>query len=95
MDEEEDRDKEILNQTMKKFSKIWKQTFSRYANQAYSTKTVNDFDLMKAKNKVISLAEVTNIMKENKMLYVYISKDEISSMIRLIASMKSKKDAEM
>ena len=44
--EEEDRDVEILNQFMKKYAKIWKFLFGRYANQAYSTKGKNDFDSM-------------------------------------------------
>ena len=30
--EEEDRDREILNQFMKKYAKIWKFLFGRYAN---------------------------------------------------------------
>ena len=85
MDQEEDRDKLMCNEFMKKYSKIWKMTFQRYANQAYSTKSVDDFDKMKAKNEVISVPEVTNIMKKNKMLYKFISKEEISSLVRLVA----------
>ena len=49
MNEEEDRDREILNQFMKKYAKIWKFMFQRYANQAYSIKGRKDFDDMKGK----------------------------------------------
>jgi len=41
MNEEEDRDREILNQYMKKYAKIWKFLFGRYSNQAYSMKNKN------------------------------------------------------
>ena len=78
MDQEEDRDKLMCNEFMKKYTKIWKMAFQKHANQAYSTKTVDDFDKMKAKNQVISVPEVTNIMKNSKMLYKFISKDEIA-----------------
>lgn len=32
LNEEEDRDREIINQFMKKYIKVWKYLFSRYAN---------------------------------------------------------------
>ena len=44
LNEEEDRDREIVNQYMKKYLKIWKYLFSRYANQMYSAKGKKDFD---------------------------------------------------
>jgi len=44
--EEEDRDQEIIISFMKRYAKIWKFLFSRYANQCYSTKGKLDFDDM-------------------------------------------------
>jgi len=82
--EEEDRDREILNAFMKKYAKIWKFMFQRYANQAYSTKGKKDFDDMGRKTEQINLAEVTKILKEHNTFPNLISKDEISSLIRLI-----------
>ena len=84
MNEEEDRDREILNAFMKKYAKIWKFMFQRYANQAYSIKGRKDFDDMKGKTSQINLAEVTKILKEHNTLPLLISKDEIASLMRLI-----------
>lgn len=50
---------------MKKYAKIWKFLFSRYANQAYSTKGKNDFDSMGRKTQQINLPEITKMLKEH------------------------------
>ena len=49
IDQEEDRDREMLDSFMKKYSKIWKYMFQRYHNQGYSTKGRRDFDSLKQK----------------------------------------------
>ena len=69
---------------MKKYAKIWKFMFQRYANQAYSIKGKKDFDDMKGKTSQINLAEVTKILKEHNTFPTLISKDEIASLMRLI-----------
>jgi hypothetical protein len=45
--EEEDRDREMIEAFMKKYSKIWKYMYQKYHNQAYSYKGKKDFDDMK------------------------------------------------
>ena len=84
LNEEEDRDREILNQFMKKYAKIWKFMFQRYANQAYSTKGRSNFDDLGKKTQQINLAEITKILKDHNTYPLLISKDEIASLIRLI-----------
>lgn len=38
LDEEEERDKEAVILLMKKYSKLWRNLFSKYANSCFSTK---------------------------------------------------------
>lgn len=82
--EEEDRDREILNQFMKKYAKIWKFLFGRYANQAYSTKRGGDFDSVGKKAQQINLPEITKMLREHSTYPTLITKDEIASLIRLL-----------
>lgn len=82
--EEEDRDREILNQFMKKYAKIWKFLFGRYANQAYSTKGRGNFDDMGKKTSQINLAELTKMLKDHNTYPTLLTRDELASMIRLI-----------
>lgn len=82
--EEEDRDREILNQFMKKYAKIWKFLFGRYANQAYSTKGKANFDDMGKKTSQINLAELTKMLKDHNTYPTLLSRDELASLIRLI-----------
>ena len=84
LSEEEDRDREMLNQLMKKYAKIWKFMFQRYANQAYSSKGKKDFDDMGRKVCQINLAEITKMLKEHNTYPLLIKKDEIACIIRLI-----------
>ena len=84
LDEEEERDREMINQFMKKYAKIWKFMFQRYANQAYSSKGKSDFDALAQKTSHINQAEITKMLKEHNTYPLLISKDEIASLIRLI-----------
>ena len=66
MNEEEDRDREILNQYMKKYAKIWKFLFGRYANQAYSGKNKNaDFESLEKFYQQISQAEINKMLRDH------------------------------
>ena len=63
--EEEDRDQEIIISFMKRYAKIWKFLFSRYANQYYSTKGKADFDDMGKKTSQINQAEITKLLRDH------------------------------
>ena len=90
--EEEDRDREILNQLMKKYARIWKFLFGRYANQAYSIKGKNGgFDDLGKKMSQINLAELTKMLKDHNTYPTLISKDELAALVRQI-NMHSNQD---
>ena len=44
LDEEEERDKEAVVLFMKKYGKLWKNLFSKFANSCFRTKQIKDFD---------------------------------------------------
>ena len=85
INEEEERDREMINQFLKKYAKIWKFMFQRYANQAYSTKGKRgDFDDIGNNLSQISLPEITKMLKEHNTFPLLIKKGELSSLIRMI-----------
>ena len=67
----------MINQFMKKYAKIWKFMFQRYANVAYSIKGKRDFDDLAQKTSQISQAEITKMLKEHNTYPLLISKEEI------------------
>lgn len=69
---------------MKKYAKIWKFLFSRYANQAYSSKGKQNFDSLGKKKDTINHPEITKMLKEHNTYPSLITKDEIASLIRLL-----------
>jgi len=50
LDEEEERDANAIKLFMKKYAKLWKFLYYKYANMCYSHKSINNFDDLKAKN---------------------------------------------
>ena len=69
---------------MKRYAKIWKFLFSRYANQCYSTKGKADFDDMGKKTSQINQAEITKLLRDHDTYPKLVSKDEVQSLMRLI-----------
>ena len=66
LEEEEDRDRELIAAFMKKYHKIWKYLHARYMNQMYSSKgRRGDFDDLQNKLVQISLPEVTKMLKDH------------------------------
>jgi len=47
--QEEERDREVIREYMRRHAKIWRYLFTRYANQCYSSKGKQDFDDLKQK----------------------------------------------
>lgn len=69
---------------MKKYTKLWKNLFSKYANTGFTTKVVRDFDQMGEKAQMINLPEMTKLLKDQGMLPAYISKDDLGALFRII-----------
>jgi hypothetical protein len=74
---EEERDQELIIAFMRKYAKIWKFLFGRYANQSYSSKGKGGFDAMAKKVSQISLAEITMLLRDHNTYPQLVKKDEI------------------
>jgi hypothetical protein len=68
LDEEEERDKEAVVLLMKKYGKLWKNFFSKYANSCFSSKQVKDFDQLNDKYNTMNLDEMTKLLRDHNML---------------------------
>lgn len=78
---------------MKKYAKIWKYLFSRYANQMYSSKGKKDFDDMGLKTQQINLPEVTKMLRDHDTFPQLLKKDELQQLFRLINMASAGSDA--
>lgn len=65
LDQEEERDKETMTELMKKYSKLWKNLFNKYANSCFSSKQIYNFDQLNDKLHTINMAEMTKLLKEH------------------------------
>jgi hypothetical protein len=84
LNQEEDRDREIIVAFMRRNAKIWKFLFGRYANQCYSSKNLSNFEDIQRKTSQISLAEITKMLKDLNTYPLLLNKEELASLIRLI-----------
>ena len=82
--QEEDRDREVIVAFMKRYSKIWKYLFQKYANQGFTSKKPTNFEDLQRRVSQISLPEITKMLKDHNTYPILISKDEMASIIRMI-----------
>ena len=59
---------------MKKYSKLWKNLFHKYSN----------FDQLGQRNQILTYPEMTQLLKDHGMLPVYLTKDELGVLFKLI-----------
>ena len=90
-EEEEQRDVEAIKIFMKKYSKLWKFYFEKYANAGFSTKNIKNFDQLNEKHNTINLAEALKLLKDHDFNKRYITKEEVAAIIRLVNFKKIKK----
>lgn len=67
LEDEEDRDRDAFNLLMKKYARLWRLIFMKYANHGFKIKTLqerNSFEGLKQQQETISLAEVTKMMRD-------------------------------
>lgn len=69
---------------MKKFNRLWKNLFSKYANTGFTTKAATNFDQIGEKALTVNYPEVTKLLKDHGLLPVYITKEELGAFFRLI-----------
>lgn len=53
---------------MKKYNKLWKNLFSKYANTGFTTKIAINFDQINEKAQTINYPEVTKLLKDHGLL---------------------------
>lgn len=74
--EEEQRDVEAIKIFMKKYSKLWKFYFNKYANIGFSAKEIRNFDMLNDKHNTINLAELLKLLKDHDFDKNYMTKEE-------------------
>ena len=84
LDCEEQRDKEAVKMCMKKFQKLWKNLFSKYANTGFTAKIITNFDQIGEKAQTINYPEITKLVKDHGLLPDYISKEELGLLMRQV-----------
>lgn len=83
-EEEEQRDVEAIKIFMKKYSKLWRFYFGKYANMCFSTKIIKNFDQLNDKHNTINLAELLKFLKDHDFDKRYITKEEVAAILRLV-----------
>ena len=83
-EEEEERDVDAIKIFMKKYSKLWRFYFNKYANMGFSGKNIRSFDQLNAKHNTINLAELIRFLHDHDLGKKYLTKEELSAIIRLV-----------
>jgi hypothetical protein len=69
---------------MKRYQKLWRNLFSKYANTITAQSKGGDFDKIGENTQMINYAEVTKMLKDHGLLPVFISKEELYQFFRLM-----------
>jgi hypothetical protein len=77
IDEEEDREKEAIKLFYKKYNKIFKFLFNKYANTGFSLQQKNTFESINKRRVTISMAEITKMLKEHIVTNVMIAHSQV------------------
>jgi hypothetical protein len=85
---EEQRDAEAVQACMKKYHKLWRNLFSKYANTGFTTKVQGNFDQINDKSNTINYPEITKLLRDHGMLPQFIIKEEVLVLLRLINTVK-------
>ena len=84
-DEEEYRDREGVVLYIKKYSKLMKFLFSKYANSGYSLKDVSNFDNISKKAATINVAELGKLLKDHGVDVKDLTKQEWGRLVQLVS----------
>jgi len=87
LEDEEARDKDAVEEFMRKYARLWKNLFTRYQNVGFSHKNQSDmtsFDNIQNKHKEPSLtfAETTKVLKDHDVYPQLMNKQELTQMVR-------------
>jgi hypothetical protein len=75
---------EAVKMCMKKYHKLWKNLFSKYANTGFTTKAAINFDQIQEKAHTINYPEVTKLLKDHSLIPTYLTKEELAAFFRLL-----------
>ena len=87
LDDEEDVDRQAAHLFMRKYAKLWRNIFSKYANAGYKVLPLNDRGSFEGLNKAsesITLAEIMKMCKDHNLFPSLLSKDDISQIFRFV-----------
>lgn len=68
---------------MRKYKKLFRYLFTKYANSCYSKKII-EFDALKEKFELITIAEVTKMLNDNNIKSNMLSREALATIMRLI-----------
>lgn len=83
-DAEEQRDVDAVKIVAKKYSKLFKYLFSKYANSGYSVKAFRDFEELNKKLQTITIAEIMKMLRDHYVTNRIISKTKVSEIVRQV-----------
>lgn len=72
---------------MRKYAKLWRNIFSKYANAGYKILPLNERNSFEGLNKAsenITLAEIMKMCKDHNLFPSLLSKDDISQIFRFV-----------
>ena len=84
LNEEEERDNEAVILFMKKYAKLWRNLFHKYANSGFSSKQITNFDQLNEKLHTMNVAEMTKLLKDHGAFPSLLNKEELQTLFRLI-----------
>ena len=85
-DAEEQRDVDAIKIVVKKYSKLLKYLFTKYANSGYSVKAFSNFEELNKKLQTISVAEIMKMLRDHYVTNRIITKAKISEIVRQVHS---------
>lgn len=83
-EEEEQTEVVAIKLFMKKYSKLWKFYFNKYHNCGFSAKITKNFDELNDKHNTINLPELLKLLRDHDFDKHYLTKEELSAIIRLV-----------
>ena len=91
-DEEEYRDQQGVILFVKKYSKLLKFLFKKYANSGYSIKDVSNFEKLSKKAATINVPELGKLLKDHGVDYKEITQKEITKLVQLVSTKMMRKN---
>eukprot|EP01022_Parablepharisma_sp_SALTPOND_P028665 TRINITY_DN71377_c2_g1_i1.p3 TRINITY_DN71377_c2_g1~~TRINITY_DN71377_c2_g1_i1.p3 ORF type:complete len:558 (+),score=149.58 TRINITY_DN71377_c2_g1_i1:4544-6217(+) len=88
---EEEREKDAVFFFMRKYKRLFRYLFTKYSNSCYSRKVV-EFDALREKAEVITIAEVTKMLKDHNVDSYMLSRDELATILRLVNMKANRND---